>query len=94
MGKKITEYWQNGGKKEILKHLIQIIVYVGVGIFILGKFVGSEKVEKQSQNRRITQLEIRQQKSEENINELLQRMARVETNTNRILEILQGKYKH
>ena len=90
---KIKRYFNNGGKKELMRIIPQFILYVIVGIFILGKFVKGASDERAYLKSRVSKIEIKQSKTDDCLVNILSRLTGIEKNQETIKEILQGKYQ-
>jgi len=82
---KIKNYFFNGGLKDVIGLMIQLIVY----LVILGFFVGRFTTENNQLQARVCEIERKQ----EYLEEIKIRLTALEQNQQRILEILQGRYK-
>ena len=89
---KIKKYLSNGGKRELLRIIPQFILYVIIGIFILGKYVKGSVDDRSSIKARISIIEQRQDKTEDCLTKVLANQEGLKATQARILEILQGKY--
>lgn len=82
----IKRFLANGGLRRSLEIAIQLIIYLLILSFLLGKNKSEFDIIKD----RVQKIEYDYQV---NLVDIKERLARVEENQKRILEILQGRYK-
>lgn len=82
---KIKNYFFNGGLKDIIGLVVQLIIY----LVIIGFFAGKFSTENNQLQARVCEIERKQ----EYLEEIKIRLTALEQNQQRILEILQGRYK-
>ncbi|HPO91341.1 MAG TPA: hypothetical protein PLJ44_09560 [Victivallales bacterium] len=85
---KIKFYLTNGGLKNIIELGVQLLVY----ILIITFFMGKSYTNFLSLQHRVEKIETADEQQQECLQEIKMRLTALEENQERILEILQGKY--